>query len=34
MAGKSEPNKKIKLFDGQDLLAEFESDANGEMDMA
>ena len=30
MAGKSEPNKKIKLFDGQDLLAEFESDANGE----
>ncbi len=30
MAGKSQPNKKIKLFDGQEILAEFESDANGE----
>ena len=30
IAGKSLPNKKIQLFDGQDILADFESDANGE----
>ena len=30
MAGKSEPNRKIQLLDGQEVLSTFQSDANGE----
>ena len=30
MAGKSEPNEVIELLDGQEILAEFVSDANGD----
>ena len=30
MAGKSEPNKTIDLLDGEEIIAEVSSDANGE----
>ena len=30
MAGKSEPNETIELFDGEEIIAEVSSDENGE----